>query len=112
MEERREQGEPDPWVLAARYGAAMLPGIFLSPFAGALVDRWSRRTVMIVADGLIALVAAWVVKLRAADIPVPSDDEGNFLISWFELPELAEETDFETFFAKAPKMNCWCKCRA
>jgi MFS transporter, DHA3 family, macrolide efflux protein len=33
---------------------AYVPMVFLSPFAGALVDRWSRRTVMIVADAGIA----------------------------------------------------------
>jgi DHA3 family macrolide efflux protein-like MFS transporter len=33
----------------------MLPGIIVGPFVGALVDRWNRRTVMIVADGGIAL---------------------------------------------------------
>jgi DHA3 family macrolide efflux protein-like MFS transporter len=33
----------------------MLPQIILGPFAGALVDRWNRRLMMIVADGGIAL---------------------------------------------------------
>jgi DHA3 family macrolide efflux protein-like MFS transporter len=33
----------------------LLPGIIIGPFVGALVDRWNRRTVMIVADGGIAL---------------------------------------------------------
>ena len=27
-----------------------------------------------------------------SDVPVPPDDEGNFLVSWFDLPALAEET--------------------
>ena len=52
-----------PTVLATATFVALLPGVFLSPFAGTLVDRWSRRLVMIVADGFIALVAAWVVVL-------------------------------------------------
>jgi len=42
-------------VLAFATMMALLPRVFLSPFAGALVDRWPRRQVMIVADGLIAL---------------------------------------------------------
>ena len=42
-------------VLATATLVAMLPGIFVGPFAGALVDRWNRRLVMIVADGVIAL---------------------------------------------------------
>ena len=54
-------------VLASATAVAMLPGILISPFAGALVVRWSRRTIMIVADGLIALVAGWVVVLFWTD---------------------------------------------
>ena len=34
-------------VLASATLAAMLPEIFLGPFAGALVDRFNRKTVMI-----------------------------------------------------------------
>jgi len=35
---------------------AMLPQVLLGPFAGALVDRWNRKTVMMVSDAFIALV--------------------------------------------------------
>ncbi len=45
-----------PVVLASATLAAILPGVFLGPFAGALVDRWNRRLVMIVADTSIAAV--------------------------------------------------------
>lgn len=34
--------------------AANLPGILLAPLAGVYVDRWNRRTVMLVADGAAA----------------------------------------------------------
>jgi DHA3 family macrolide efflux protein-like MFS transporter len=44
-------------VLAFATMMALLPQVFLSPFAGALVDRWPRRRVMIVADGVIALAS-------------------------------------------------------
>jgi MFS family permease len=37
-------------VLAMASLVALLPQIVLSPFVGALVDRWNRRLVMIVAD--------------------------------------------------------------
>lgn len=50
-------------ALAAAALVAMLPGIMLGPFAGALVDRWNRRRVMVVADGIIALASAWLVWL-------------------------------------------------
>ena len=42
-------------VLATATAMAYLPQVFISPLAGVLVDRWSRRTVMIIADGSIAL---------------------------------------------------------
>jgi Na+/melibiose symporter-like transporter len=54
------------WWLTATSGSAstlafasimaLLPQVLLGPFAGTLVDRWNRRRVMIVADGLLALV--------------------------------------------------------
>ena len=50
-------------VLATASLVALLPGILLGPFAGALVDRWNRRTVMVLADGFIALCAIWLVYL-------------------------------------------------
>ncbi len=50
-------------VLASATLVAMLPSVFLGPFAGALVDRWSRRKVMIAADALIALAAVGLVYL-------------------------------------------------
>lgn len=42
---------------------AMLPGVILGPFVGALVDRWDRRRVMIVADSTIALFSAGLAVL-------------------------------------------------
>lgn len=42
-------------VLTTATLVAMLPGVFLAPFAGALVDRWNRKKVMIIADSVVAL---------------------------------------------------------
>lgn len=50
-------------VLAAATTVALLPQILLGPLAGAYVDRWNRRVIMIVADGLIALLALSLVWL-------------------------------------------------
>ncbi len=50
-------------VLATATMAAMMPGIVLGPLAGAYVDRWSRRRVMMVADGVGALAALWLAYL-------------------------------------------------
>lgn len=47
-------------VLAGATLIGMLPQIFLGPFAGALVDRWNRRLVMMAADGMIALASLWL----------------------------------------------------
>ena len=52
-------------VLAVASMMAYLPQIAISPFAGALVDRWSRRLVMIVADGSIALATVLLAVLFA-----------------------------------------------
>ncbi|MGC9469225.1 MAG: MFS transporter [Anaerolineae bacterium] len=45
-------------VLATSSLVATLPHVLLGPIAGAVVDRWSRRRVMIVADTLVALFSA------------------------------------------------------
>lgn len=52
-------------VLATASLIATLPEIFLYPFTGALVDRWNRKTVMIIADGSIALATLVLILLFA-----------------------------------------------
>ena len=54
-------------VLSLAAMMAYIPMVFLSPFAGALVDRWSRRTVMIIADSGIALATVVLAILFATD---------------------------------------------
>jgi DHA3 family macrolide efflux protein-like MFS transporter len=46
---------------------AVLPRVFVSPIAGALVDRWNRRLVMMAADGLSALAVIALAVLFAFD---------------------------------------------
>lgn len=53
-------------VLATATLVALLPQILLGPFVGALVDRWNRRVLMIVADLGIALATLVLVLLFAA----------------------------------------------
>lgn len=50
-------------VLATATMVAMIPQIVLGPLAGAYVDRWNRRVIMILADGLIALASLWLAYL-------------------------------------------------
>ena len=52
-------------VLATATLVGTLPEIFLSPIAGALVDRWNRRLVMIAADTLIACATLGLIVLYA-----------------------------------------------
>jgi DHA3 family macrolide efflux protein-like MFS transporter len=54
-------------VLALASMMAVLPRIFVSPVAGALVDRWNRRLVMMMADGLSALAIVVLALLFAFD---------------------------------------------
>ena len=54
-------------VLAASSIATFLPNAILSPFAGALVDRWVRRKVMIASDGLVAVITLVLVILFWSD---------------------------------------------
>ncbi len=50
-------------VLAMATLVALIPQVVLGPFAGALVDRWDRRKVMIIADGSVALTTLALVLL-------------------------------------------------
>jgi DHA3 family macrolide efflux protein-like MFS transporter len=54
-------------VLATASIVALTPEILLGPIAGAYVDRWNRRVVMIVADGLTALASLWLAYLFWTD---------------------------------------------
>ncbi|MBN1891137.1 MAG: MFS transporter [Thermoflexales bacterium] len=55
-------------VLAMASLTALLPPVLIGPFAGALVDRWNRRAVMIAADSLIALATGGLALLYAAGV--------------------------------------------
>ncbi len=52
-------------VLALASIMALLPQVIVGPFAGSLVDRWSRRMVLIVSDGMIALAIVFLALLYA-----------------------------------------------
>jgi hypothetical protein len=53
-------------VLATASLVGVLPQVVIGPFAGALVDRWPRRLVMIAADSLIALTTLGLIALYLA----------------------------------------------
>jgi DHA3 family macrolide efflux protein-like MFS transporter len=55
-------------VLATATLVALLPPIVIGPVAGALVDRWNRKSVMLASDGVVALVSLAVAVLFALDL--------------------------------------------
>ena len=50
-------------ILATSTLVAMLPQIFLGPFAGTFIDRWNRKAVMLVSDSLIAIATLFLIYL-------------------------------------------------
>jgi DHA3 family macrolide efflux protein-like MFS transporter len=55
-------------LLAVAMIMMFLPQVIITPFAGPLVDRWSRRKTMIAADSLTALTVAVIAFLFALEI--------------------------------------------
>lgn len=54
-------------VLATASLVGLIPQVVLGPLVGALVDRWNRRVIMIVADSTIALVTIGLALLFLGD---------------------------------------------
>jgi MFS family permease len=62
-----------PWAIAGAFAVLYLPYSLLAPFAGALLDRWDRRQVLIAANsGRLALVlgVAALLAVGANDLAV------------------------------------------
>ncbi len=55
-------------MLALASMAGVLPQVFVSPFAGALVDRWNRRLVMMLSDLAAGLATAALAVLFATGV--------------------------------------------
>ncbi|BBY44912.1 MFS transporter [Mycolicibacterium celeriflavum] len=67
------QRAAEPWAIAGAFAVLFLPYSLLGPFAGALLDRWDRRLVLIAANaGRLALVLAVAALLEsgAGDLPI------------------------------------------
>ncbi len=61
----QETGSATVLALASLVG--LLPQVLLGPFAGVLVDRWSRRWVMLAADVTVALATVVLALLFSTD---------------------------------------------
>lgn len=63
----------DAWAIAGSFAVLFLPYSVLGPFAGALLDRWDRRLVLIAANAarlLLVLTVAALLAARVADLPI------------------------------------------
>jgi len=65
--------EAEPWAIAAAFAVLFLPYSLLGPFAGALLDRWDRRLVLIGANCgrlVVILVVGALLSAGLSDIPI------------------------------------------
>ncbi len=99
-------------VLATASLVALLPNIILGPFAGALVDRWNRRLIMIFADASIALATLGLLLLfalgRAQPVHVYVILAIRSLGSAFHAPAMTASTSLmvpQSFLTRLAGMN-------
>lgn len=62
-----------PWEIAAAFAVLYLPYSVLGPFAGALLDRWDRRVVLIAANFgrlLLVLGVGALLAVGTGDLPI------------------------------------------
>ncbi|AEV72409.1 Major Facilitator Superfamily transporter [Mycolicibacterium rhodesiae NBB3] len=62
-----------PLAIAGAFAVLFLPYSLLGPFAGALLDRWDRRLVLVGANTgrlLVALIVAALLFARVGDLPI------------------------------------------
>jgi len=80
-----------PFELAKFFSFTIIPSFFVSPLAGAFIDRWDKKTTMIVCDILRGLVVLAVPLLfvevsSAPSIPIYAAVFIIFAVSCFFLP--------------------------
>ena len=59
--------EAEPWKIATAFAVLFLPYSVIAPFAGAVLDRWDRRYVLVAANATRLLLIALVAVLLAID---------------------------------------------
>ncbi|WP_326548694.1 MFS transporter [Mycolicibacterium sp. ND9-15] len=65
------QRAAEPWAIAGAFAVLFLPYSLLGPFAGALLDRWDRRLVLVAANAgrlVLALAVAALLDSGAGDL--------------------------------------------
>nr|WP_090346657.1 MFS transporter [Mycolicibacterium malmesburyense]CRL79263.1 major facilitator superfamily transporter [Mycolicibacterium malmesburyense] len=67
------QRAAEPWAIAGAFAVLFLPYSLLGPFAGALLDRWDRRHVLVAANAgrlVLVLAVAQLLEAGAGDLAV------------------------------------------
>ena len=65
--------EADPWAIALAFAVLFVPYSVMAPFAGALLDRWDRRLVLVGANSgrlLLMLAVGAALVAGAGDLVV------------------------------------------
>ena len=65
--------QPNPAAVAVGFAVLLLPYSFIGPFAGALLDRWDRRRVLLVGNlvrGVLILLTATAVATGLPSLPL------------------------------------------
>ncbi len=73
--------QADPLAVAAGLAVLLLPYSLIGPFAGALLDRWDRRRLIVVAGLLRAALVAGVAGIVAAGLDGPPLYVGALLVA-------------------------------
>jgi MFS family permease len=107
--------QPSPGRVAAAFALLLLPYSLVGPFAGAFIDHWRRRQVLLVADlaravmcvGLAALVAAGSTGVFFAVLALALVGVNRFVLAALPAaqPHVVEPRDLVTGNALAPTLG-------
>ncbi|OBK77003.1 MFS transporter [Mycobacterium sp. 1164985.4] len=67
------QRAAEPWAIAGAFAVLFLPYSLLGPFAGALLDRWDRRLVLVAANAgrlVLVLAVAQLLESGSGDLAI------------------------------------------
>ena len=63
--------QTSPGEVAAAFATLLLPYSLIGPFAGVLIDRWSRQRILVVANLVRAGLVLGVIAIVTSDVPTP-----------------------------------------
>ena len=72
--------QTSPGEVAAAFATLLLPYSLVGPFAGVLIDRWSRQRILVVANLVRAVLVTGVIALVVSDLPTPVFYAGTLLV--------------------------------